>query len=217
MGGSSKLKGLFELGIVPDAVTESAFFTHLISLLVGAVASYLVWWWLNHRWVSKLEFALEICRYSVDEDKKLYVCAFNNSGKRDVVDVEVVTQVGVNNFNGSSGWQYFSLKTNSTRLPVIEPGRRALVRVFDQREGPVFIDPPSHGLAAKVDDCETLEDLFAICPEVSLQLNVFGYDGFSGARRRYASSKYTKSEIRSGRFKGLLVVEDQTEAEIEEH
>ncbi|MEP1611244.1 MAG: hypothetical protein ABJL72_04910 [Roseobacter sp.] len=202
--------------IAPSVATESALVTHLISLFLGAAASYLVWWWLNHKWVPKLEFALEICRYSVDQDKKLYVCAFSNIGKREIVDVEVVTQVGVNNFNGSSGWQYFSLKTNSTRLPIIEPRRRALVRVFDERDSPTFIDPPSHGLAAKIEDCETLEDLFHICPEVSLQLNVFGYDGFSGARRRFASSKYTKSEIRSGRFKGLLIVEDQTGLVLEE-
>lgn len=181
--------------------------THILSLVLGAVASYIVWWWLNRIWVPILNFSSEISRYVVEGDQKLYVCAFKNAGKRDIVDVQVITRIGVKNFNNSDGWLYFSLKTNSSQLPIIEPKRRALVRIFDQREELSFVDAPPPSLKKRLDACRSLEDVFDISTDVVVQLHVFGYDSFSGARSLFSSPAYSKADIRSGRFEDLVVTQ----------
>jgi hypothetical protein len=122
------------------------------------------------------------------------------------LDVSVLTQIRIKNFNGAGGWIFFSIKTNANQIPALAPSRRALVRVFDKRDGLEFVDPPPFGLRQKLLKCSSLEDILNICPEVKLQLHVFGYDKFSGARRHYVSPSYSKFDVRKGRYKGLLVV-----------
>lgn len=179
----------------------------MMSLLFGVLSSFFVWWWLSQKWIPDVRFGPEICRYLVGNNEGLYVCAFENSGKRNIVDLEVVTRVGVKNFNEAEGWLHFSLKTNSSQIPVIAPKRRALVRILDQREACTYVDAPPPSLRKLVDSCNALEDIFAISKDVEVQLHVFGYDGFSGTRRHYASPKYTRHDIRTGRLSGLIVIQ----------
>lgn len=191
------------------AMINQPFVSHSLSFLLGLVASYLVWWLLNHWWIPKLSFSDEIARYTVDDDKSLYVCAFMNSGLRSIIDVEVILRVGVKGFEKSEGWQFFSIKTNTSRLPELQAGRRALVRVLDERENREYSDPPSHGLRRSVDGCETLMDVFNITDDVVVEAHVFGYDEFSGARRHFVSSRYKSSAIRTGVYDELVVVQNQ--------
>lgn len=181
--------------------------THAISLFIGMFGSYVVWWYINHKWIPSLDFGTEICKYSVGDKQALYVCAFENVGQRDIVDVEVITRIGVRKYSGAGSWIYFSLKTNASQIPTIEPGRRALIRIFDEREGPSYIDEPPPSLRKKLDACAVLENIFAVSTEVTLKIHVYGYDGFSGVRRHYSSPAYSRQDIRSGRLKGLVVVQ----------
>lgn len=180
--------------------------THIISLFIGIFGSYVVWWYINHKWIPSLDFGSEICRYSVGDKKALYVCAFENVGTRDIVDVEVVTRIGVKKYAGSGSWIYFSLKSNASQIPFIEPGRRALIRIMDEREAPLYIDQPPPSLRRILESCKTLDCVFALAPEVVVRIHVYGYDSFSGARRHYSSPAYVKNDIRSGKLKGLVVV-----------
>ncbi len=180
--------------------------THVISLLVGILGSYIVWWYINHKWIPSLDFGLEICKYAVGDKQALYVCAFENVGKRDIVDVEVVTRIGVRKFVGSGSWIYFSLRTNASQVPIIEPGRRALIRIMDEREVPVYIDQPPPTLREALAECRTLDSVFALAPEVVVRIHVYGFDSFSGVRRHYSSPGYFKKDIRAGKLKGLVVV-----------
>ena len=180
--------------------------TNFISLIIGIMGSYLVWWYTSQKWIPSINFGSEICKYSVGENEALYVCAFENSGRRDIVDVEVVTRIGVKRFGGSGNWIYFSLKTNASQIPTIEPGRRALIRIMDEREAPLYIDKPPPSLRNKLDTCKNLECVFAVAAEVEVRIHVYGYDSFSGVRRQYSSPAYLRQDIRSGKFKGLVVV-----------
>jgi hypothetical protein len=181
--------------------------SHSLSLLVGIISSYSFWWLISHKWIPKINFGSEICRYAVDGENGLYVCAFENAGHRDIVDVEVVTRIGIERFNEAEGWLFFSLKTNSSQIPVLEPKRRALVRIFDQRERRQYVDAPPPSLRRSVDECTKLEEIYDISNGAVIQLHVFGYDSFSGTRRHYVSPDYTKHDVRRGRLKGLTVVE----------
>jgi hypothetical protein len=181
--------------------------THAISLILGILGSYIFWWYMNHKWVPSLDFGLEICKYSVGENQALYVCAFQNVGKRDIVDVEVLTRIGVRKHNGSGNWIYYSLRTNASQVPTIEPGRRALIRIMDEREVPSYIDQPPPSLRKSLESCRTLESVFGLASEVEVRVHVYGYDSFSGVRRQYSSPTFLKKDIRSGRLKGLVVVQ----------
>lgn len=192
--------------MVGENFLEYPFVTHTLSFVLGALGSYVVWWALNHKWLPSVKFGAEICRYTVGNDRALYVCAFENSGRRNMIDVEVVTRVGVKRFNESESWIYFSIKSNASQIPVIEPGRRALVRIFDQRQPLVFIDEPPPSLRGKVESCKNLEDLLSLSHFAEVRLHVFGYDSFSGVRHHFASPSYSGNDVRSGRLKGLVVV-----------
>lgn len=189
-----------------DQFLENSVATHVLSVFIGFATSFFFWWLLNHKWIPKVTFANELAKFEIDGEKIIYLSAFENSGKRDVLDVSVLTRIGIKNFRGAGGWIFFSIKTNANQIPVLAPNRRALVRVFDKRDGLEFVDPPPSGLRQELDKCSSLEDIFNICPEVTLQLHVFGYDKFSGARRHYDSPSYSKPDVRKGRYKGLLVV-----------
>lgn len=189
-----------------DQFLENSVATHVLSVFIGFATSFCFWWLLNHKWIPRVTFANELARFEIDGENNIYLSAFENSGKRDILDVSVLTRIGIKNFNGARGWIFFSIRTNANQIPVLAPNRRALVRVFDKRDGLEFVDSPPSGLRKKLIKCLNLEDIFNICPEVTLQLHVFGYDKFSGARRHYASPSYSKPDIRKGRYKGLLVV-----------
>jgi len=184
-----------------EELFQNAIATHILSAFLGFATSFCFWWLLNHKWIPQVTFADELARYEIEDQRTIYLSAFENSGKRDVLDVSVLTRVGIKNFNGASGWIFFSIKTNANQIPILAPGRRALVRVFDERDKLEFVDPPPSGLKRELMKCSGLEDIFDICTEVTLQLHVFGYDRFSGARRHYGSPSYSKPNVRRGRYK----------------
>jgi hypothetical protein len=123
-----------------------------------------------------------------------------------MIDVEVVTRIGVKKFKVSESWIYFSRKSHDSQDPVIAPGRRALVRVFDERQPSIYIDAPPPSLRSKLDLCKTLEEVFELSAVVEVRLHVFGYDSFSGVRHHFSSPSYLQKDVRSGRLKGLVVV-----------
>lgn len=193
-----------------DQLLENTLATHILSVCIGFATSFCFWWLLNHKWIPRVTFADELAKYEIEDEKTIYLSAFENSGKRDVLDVSVLTRIGIKNFNGAQGWIFFSIKTNANQIPVLAPNRRALVRVFDERDELEFVDSPPFGLRRELLKCSRLEDIFDICPKVTLQLHVFGYDKFSGARRHYKSPSYSKPDVRRGRYKGLLVVKSNS-------
>ena len=55
-----------------------------------------------------------------------------------------------------------------------------------------------------------MEDLLSLGRVAYLQVNLSAFDEFSGARKVFQSNKYFLSDIRTGRFRGLEVIESQT-------
>lgn len=189
-------------------LTWSFTFTNLLSFLLGLGASYLVWYVLQHRVVPEIKFAEELNKYELPSGQFLYRAAVQNSGKRDIIDVEVIVRIGVKEFMGATGWAYHSIKTNSSRIPVLSPEKRRIVRIFDMREPIEFIDAPSLSLRQKIMKCQTLVEILNLGTDGTIQIHVFGYDRFSGSRRHFGSKLYRKYDIRLGRYKGLDVVEN---------
>ncbi len=123
-----------------------------------------------------------------------------------MVDIEVIARIGVREYNGATGWAYFSVRTNASRLPELEKDRRGVVRIFDDREELSYLDAPSKGLRDAVDSCDDLMQILSLGSDSTIEVHVFCTDSFSGTRRHMKSQEYNRFSIRNGRFCGLNVV-----------
>jgi hypothetical protein len=178
---------------------------------LGIFASYIAWWVNYHRIKPQANFSIEIAKRKVGEKIVFYQVAFENAGKRKMVDIDIVVRVGIKNFKGAGGWGYHAIRTNASRVPDLSPGEesRRLVRVFDNREELEFVDIPSKSIREVMKSCQSLEELLSLGSDANVQVHVFGFDAFSGTRRHLPSKKYKRADIRTGRFKGLDVVEER--------
>ena len=60
-----------------------------------------------------------------------------------------------------------------------------------------------------MEKCDTLNDILKIGSDSVVEIHVFGYDKFSGARQHHLSPRYCASDIRTGRFEVLNIVSDK--------
>ena len=182
-----------------------------IGFILGILASYLVWWINFHKIRPQANFSLEIAKRKVGDQTVFYQVAFQNAGRRKMVDLDIVVRIGIKNYLGAGGWGYQEIRTNASRVPDLSPGEdsRRLIRVFDNRDKLEFVDIPSKSIRDAMEGCASLEELLRLGSDGNVQVHVFGFDEFSGARRHLPSKKYKVHDIRTGRFKGLDVVEER--------
>lgn len=181
-------------------------FPHVSSLFLGVGSSFFAWWLLQHYLTPHASFSQELAKYKVPGGGTIYLSAFKNTGRRRMVDIEVIARIGVREYNGAAGWAYFSVRTNAARLPELEKNRRGVVRIFDDREELSFLDAPSKGLRDEVERCGDLEEILCLGIDATIEIHVFCTDSFSGTRRHMKSQEYNRLSIRNGRFRGLNVV-----------
>lgn len=184
------------------------YLLHVLSFALGVLASFAAWWLTSHHWKPSIRFAPEMAEYSLECGQSLFQCALENSGKRDIIDVEIRVRIGIENFKGASGWAYHMVKSNSSSVPVLSPGKKRKVRVFDTRDEIQFIDQPSKSIREAIVTCESLRDILNLGANGSVRIHVFGYDCFSGARKHFQSPPYRLGDIRKGTFNGLDVIEN---------
>lgn len=189
-----------------ESFLQSPVVANFLSLCVGILASLFAWWCLNHWWVPNVRFAPRIAKYKREGGRNLFVCAFINSGRRDFQDVEVVTRIGVKKFEDANSWIFFSLKTNASKIPSLEPSRRALVHIFDERKKISYVDEPPFSLKVEFEKIRYFEEMFRLGSEVTVQVHAFGHDKASGAQRLFSSPTYTSSDLHLGRYEELMVV-----------
>ena len=191
--------------IIELAVSTGAGF------LLGLVASFLIWWLTQHYLVPEVRFAEELTKRKVPSGGHYYQCAFENIGKRLMVDVEIRVRIGIKEHLGATGWAYHEIRSNASRVPDLshQQNNRRVVRVFDTREPIQFVDLPSLSIRQDIEACKTLEELLELGSDAAVRVHVFGFDAYSGARRHFASKSYRRHDIRNGRYKGLDVVADE--------
>ena len=196
-------------------------FAYWFALVVGAIlgigASYIAWYVNFHKIRPQANFSIEIAKRQFGYKTTVYQVAFENAGRRKMVDINIVVRIGIKNYKGAGGWAYHAIKTNASHVPDLSSGeeRRRLVRVFDSREKIQFIDAPSKSIRTAMEACKSLEELLALGEDGNVQIHVFGYDEFSGTRRHLPSKKYKKHDIRTGRFNGLDVVQESSKYPVE--
>lgn len=179
------------------------------SFLLGILASFVVWWLTYHFWKPRVSFSQEIAEYELPNRESFFQCVFENTGKRDIIDLEILVRVGIKGYLGTETWAYHTVRSNASRVPVLSPGKRRRVRVFDTRDDIEFVDLPSKSIREAIESCHSLHDILKLGNEAAVRVHVYGYDSFSGARKHFQSERYTQHSIRKGTFKGMDVVENK--------
>ncbi len=181
----------------------------LLSFVLGVMASGLVWWLSVHYWRPSVRFSPELAEYELRNGNSFFQCAFENDGKRTIVDLEVQVRIGIKGYLGATGWAHHSVASNASRIPLLAMGKQRRVRVFDTREKIEFVDKPSKSIRDKIETCRSLREILKLGEDGELRVHVFGYDSFSGVRKHFQSESYRIDDIRKGTFDGLNVVENK--------
>lgn len=181
----------------------------LLGAVLGVGSSGAFWWLQTHYWVPKIKFSDELAEYELNGENSFFQCAFENVGKRDIIDLEIQVRFGIKEYLGASGWAYHTVSSNASRVPKLACRKRRRVRVYDTREDVQFQDVPSMSLRNKIEACVSLRDVLCLGTDAAVRVHVFGYDSFSGARKHFVSPEYRRKDIRRGTFNGLNVVENK--------
>ncbi|MDO6522919.1 hypothetical protein Q4578_15070 [Shimia thalassica] len=179
-----------------------------LGALLGVGSSGAFWWLQSHYWVPKIEFSKEIAEYVLEQEQSFFQCAFENVGKRDIIDLSIQVRIGIKGYLGAKGWAYHTVSSNASRVPQLALSKKRRVRVFDTRETIEFLDAPSKSLRDAIEKCTSLRDVLQLGEDAAVRVHVFGYDAFSGARKHFKSCEYRKTDIRKGTFDGLKIVKN---------
>ncbi|NNE81475.1 MAG: hypothetical protein HKN18_14505 [Silicimonas sp.] len=180
----------------------------ILGALLGIGSSGAFWWVQSHYWVPRIKFSEEIAEYELKDDQSFFQCAFENLGKREIIDLDIQVRVGIKGYLGATGWAYHTVSSNASRVPQLSQGNKRRVRVFDTRQSIEFLDAPSKSLREGIEKCTSLRDVLQLGQDAAVRVHVFGYDAFSGARKHFKSREYRKDDIRKGTFNGLNVVQN---------
>lgn len=180
----------------------------ILGALLGIGSSGTFWWMQSHYWVPQIKFSKEMAEYELSANQSFFQCAFENVGKREIIDLDIQVRVGILGFLGATGWAYHTVSSNASRVPQLAPSNRRRVRAFDTREKIQFLDAPSKSLRQEIEKCASLRDVLQLGEDAAVRVHVFGYDAFSGARKHFRSPEYRITDIRKGTFNGLDVVQN---------
>jgi len=180
----------------------------ILGVLSGIIASLAVWWLLTHCWTPSIKFSAELAEYELPDGNVFFQCAFENDGKRTIVDLEVHVRIGIKGYKGATAWAYHSVRSNASRIPLLAKGKLRRVRLFDSREKIEFVDKPSKSLRNNIERCWSLREILDLGEDGQVSIHVFGYDSLSGTRKHFQSKPYRTTDIRKGTFRGLNVVQN---------
>ena len=182
----------------------------IVSTLTGVATSYFVWWLTFKYWVPRIKFSDFISKTPTNENASgyRYRIKFENSGKRNVIDVEVLIRLRIKGIRSGlpSNWEVVYLPTSSLEYkrvaivrPVAEEGLRPVLEIkayecdFFHK---AFFPPAIQTRSAA--GTLTLDDILQLGTDAEFQILVLGYDDYSGARKFFESKKYRSADIKDG-------------------
>jgi hypothetical protein len=215
----------------------------LFGFVLGIATNLLSWWILSHLIVPRISFSPQISKTRThktqgDQSGYKYRVKIENSGRRAAIDVEIIARLRVKGIGGfpKTNWHIVNIPLSthgdkSYRIPRILPVKKGLARrhtlrllINEVEEFRTSLIYPEAIRKKAEEGTLLLEDLLTLGSAANLQILVFAYDEFSGARKLFVSKRYTCGDIKEGPFdrKGLEVKELPTkeqgneEADLEE-
>lgn len=196
----------------------------VIGFLVGVATNFVVWWFLLYGLSPEIKFSEVISKLKIknsdpSKPKYSYRCKFINSGRRDVIDVEIMARLtlkGIGRF--PKNWKHYYIPLSSDgeksfRIPRMSPGygytRVMHLKINNAQWFKTDTFFPKEFREKATQKTLALEDLFALDPSAYISIHVFCYDGFSGSRRLFTSKRYMVVDIQEGYFdrQGLGVIQ----------
>ena len=198
----------------------------ILGIMVGIATNIFSWWILFHKIVPNVRFSTDISKTPIapsndDASGFRYRFKFENSGSRAVIDLEIMARIRIRGLGPykRTNWQVIQVPLSadgatSRHLPRLKPTRtgkhvRHVLRLFvnaapDRFDRPVFSELVRRKAIARTLE---LEDLLTAGAESNLEIEAFGFDEFSGARKLFLSKRYIVTDIKSGPFdqRGLTV------------
>lgn len=185
----------------------------IVGFMLGILTNFIVWAVLSHYFVPKIRFSKRLSKVPIKKTKKdrsgyRYRFKIENSGRRDIIDVELTARLGVKGLRTKNMWNILYIPLNadgsiSYRIP----------KLFPAKEGEtghrkiIFLHPNSAELLRhwtifpEEIRCKTrqktllFEDLLRLGSQAKLEIHAFCYDRFSGSRKLYVSDPYARDDI----------------------
>lgn len=188
---------------------------HIVTFVLGVVASVLVWLFTTKFSQVKIVFPQEIFGDTHFHDNSMYHynIEVTNVGRRELIDLHMQAKITIGGADKRNpGLRNFALLNldyfcNYPSLPYKGAQDKAGPQICTGRliyainmEGAyyefakIFYDEDIRK-KAKAKTLE-LNDVFNTYPDAAIQFYLFGYDAFTGARKMYKSKYYCKSDIR---------------------
>ena len=178
--------------------------SNILGVILGALGSFFVWYYLYRCLVPKIEFSNRISKI-IRRDEPIYRVKFNNLAKRNVIDLSITASLNILGLFEAqpNNWKDVYVKLNLDYIPVLKTttkgGLLANLHINYTEEFSRYPFPKKiNQKYAK--GILTLEDVFEIGKVVELSFIIMGYDEFSGARKMFESKIYNKEDIMEGIF-----------------
>jgi len=187
--------------------------TVFVSSLTGVGASFLVWWLTFKHWSPKLRIGTTISKRQTEENESKfeYRFKFENIGRRNIIDVEVIVRLRIQGIKkGTRNWTVIYLPTSSSleykKVAIIRPasenGIRPVLEIKLYECGDYFqkVFFPEDIRQKSKNNKLTLEDVMQLGTTSELQILMLGTDEFSGARKFFESKVFGTDDIIVGSF-----------------
>ncbi|MDT3738220.1 MAG: hypothetical protein RO257_01825 [Candidatus Kapabacteria bacterium] len=208
----------------------------ILSTIIGMLSSYLVWYLIYKLLVPRIRFSDKISKMeSIDSKSKYkYRIKLENSGYRDIIDINISAKFSIIGLNGKSyqnrnivyletsfdGYipilrslktlNYFLKKVEKNNSDNIHKTLRNLIRVYPNKKKEFSREYYPDYIKNKVKKEElTMEDIFNIGSDAFLEIIFSGTDSFSNSKKIYVK-KYTLKDIINKPFKtGSLSINNE--------
>jgi hypothetical protein len=193
----------------------SIILSTVIGIPIGILCSLAAWWILFYVIVPKIRFSPSISKISTKEGESniLYRVAFQNSGRRGIVDAEIYAKILIWSLHPEYPYNVylFSVPLGYEKLPKIIPQKGGFKHIvilnvtkIDELVSHTF--PDECILSNFEKNPNLLEDILSLGQEAYLQIYLFGFDEVSGTRKVFESKQYYVNDVVNGKF-SLLSLE----------
>ena len=176
----------------------------LLGIPVGFASSAALWFWLYRYLVPNIVFSEHIGRVGSSRTPSglRYRIKIMNNGNRDAIDLTIVVRYSARGIGEiTSNRSSYKLDISANAIPRLRKGGNRIINIrpeqTDAFQRTMF---PPEIRSSKIDGKLNLDDIMKLGTEPKIQMHIFCYDEFSGARKLFDSKEYRAEDIVRGKF-----------------